>query len=124
MQWDYFFCPFVSSWLNTDAASFFESATVAFFDPDRIFPASVETFEDDCFLGDELFLAMMILLQVIRLPQRGETLTCRQGQGRVCETMAFHPVQNVALVYHFDGNRQAPEPHSDDPRAMDMVPRA
>ncbi|MCH8048305.1 MAG: hypothetical protein IID44_31805 [Planctomycetes bacterium] len=78
MQWDYFFffCPFVSSWLNTDAASVFVSASVGFFDPDRIFPASVDAFEDDCFLGAKLFLAMMILLQVIRLPRRGETETC------------------------------------------------
>ena len=41
--------PFVSSWLNTEAASFFASDWVAFLLPDRIFPANEEVVSLLCF---------------------------------------------------------------------------
>lgn len=43
--------PFFSSWLRTEAAKDLLSFSVGFFSPDRTFPASVEVFEVDCFLG-------------------------------------------------------------------------
>jgi len=43
--------PFFSSWLSTDAASFFASVTVGFLEPDSTFEASDETEEEVCFLG-------------------------------------------------------------------------
>lgn len=46
-----YFCPFFSSWLSTEAASFFASAVVGFFCPLRTLDARVEVGEELCFLA-------------------------------------------------------------------------
>jgi len=47
----FFFCPLVSSWLNTDAARDFTSFLVGVFLPDKTLEARVDVLLDDCFLA-------------------------------------------------------------------------
>lgn len=67
--------PFFSSWLNTDAASFFASDCVGFLAPDKTFPASVDILLLDCFfvMAVPLFVGLRLAGKIIAglLPKRG-----------------------------------------------------
>lgn len=46
-----YFWPFFSSWPSTEAANFFTSAGVGFFEPESTFEASVESADELCFFA-------------------------------------------------------------------------